>query len=434
MDPILVAGIVVIVMLILICLGTNIGIVMFAAGFVGFGIVSSWNGAFGLLKTIMFTNAFNYSFSVVPLFILMGQFAYHAGMSGGLFEMAKKWLGRIKGGLSVATVAACAGFAAICGSSSATAATMCQVAYPEMKKAGYSDKLSAGTIAAGGTLGILIPPSTSFIFYSIITEQSVGALFAAGIIPGIVLALCYAASVLISVHRNPALAPGAVKYTIKEKIASIKGALPIIILFVLVIGGIFSGFFSATEAAAIGAFLAFLFCVINRKMTWKVFLTCMKETVKTSAMCLFITVGAMLFGNFITVTGLPSMLHALVSGLNVNKYVIVLVLLIIYLIMGCIMDGLAIMFLTTSVFLPVVESVGFDAIWFGVFLTMCCEMGMITPPVGLNVYVVAGTLQEVPIQEIFKGIVPFLIGGLVAIALVIFFPDLATWLPTIVHS
>jgi len=434
MDPVLIAVLIIIGMLICILCGFNIGIVMFAAGFIGFGIVSNWRGAIGLLKTIMFSNAFNYSFTVVPMFILLGNFCFHAGLSAGLYNTAEKWLGNMRGGLSVATIAACAAFSAICGSSSATAATMSLVAYPEMKKYGYDDSLSCGAIAAGGTLGILIPPSTGFIFYSIITEQSVGALFAAGILPGILLALCYALSVVVVVRRKPHLAPERVKYSLKEKLISIKGAVPLVILFALVIGGIFIGFFSATEAASVGAFISCIFVLVKTRMNLRMVVECLKETVKTSAMCLFISIGAMLFGNFITVTKLPVKLNALVDSLQINKYIIILVLIGIYLIMGCLMDGLAIMFLTTSVFLPVVQSVGFSPIWFGAFLMMVCEIGQITPPVGMNVYIVAGTLKSVPLQNIFKGILPFVLGALVAVIIIVFIPGIVTLLPHLLYG
>lgn len=424
----------VIVMIILIFSGVNIGMAMFIVGFVGCGIALNFTAAFGLLKTVPFSNAFNYSFSVVPLFILMGNLAFRSGISSGLYDAAEKWLGGVRGGLAMATVAACAAFAAICGSSGATSATMGVVAYPEMKKYGYSQELTAGSITAGGTLGILIPPSTAFIIYGITAEQSIGRLFAGGILSGIVLALCYIGAILIVTKRNPALAPAAKKYPMSEKLKSLKGCIGMVILFLIVIVGMFAGFFSATEAAAVGAFFSLVLMFVNRRFSFKAFFDALVESMVTTAMALFIVVSAMIFGYFIAITRLPAAISSFINGLDVNKYVIVFIILAIYIVLGCIMDGLAMLLITVPIFLPVMEGLGFDAIWFGVFLVMVQEMGMMTPPIGMNVYIVAGTLKEVPLQKIFKGIVPFLVAAVVAVMIVIFVPQLATWLPGVLYG
>lgn len=424
----------VVVMVILILSGMNIGMAMFLVGFVGYGLARNFEAAFGLLKTVPFSNAFNYSFTVIPLFILMGNLAFKSGISAGLFDMAEKWLGSIRGGLAMATVAACAGFAAICGSSGATSATMGVVAYPEMKKHGYSDEIAAGSITAGGTLGILIPPSTAMIIYGITAEESIGRLFAAGIIPGIVLALCYIFCIVIMVRIKPDLAPPAKKYSWKEKFVSIKGGIALVILFGIVIGGMFIGWFSANEAAAIGAFVALLIMIINRKFTWRSFFDTLVDTIVTSSMALFIAVAALVFGYFLAITRLPDMLRDFVLGLHMHKYIVILIILIIYIILGCIMDGLAMLFLTVPIFLPIMVGLGYDPIWFGVFLVMVQEMGQMSPPVGMNVYIVAGTLKTVPLQKIFKGIFPFLAAAIVAIVIVVLVPSLATWLPGVLYG
>lgn len=431
MDPLTIALIGVVALLVLLCMGMNIGVCMMAVGFFGFMAVRGLEPALNLFKSIPFTQATNYSFTVIPLFVLMGQFCYYSGMSSGLYDMAQKWLGGMKGGLAAATVAACACFSAICGSTAATAATMGVVALPEMRKNGYDDGLSCGSIAAGGTLGILIPPSTGFIIFGIVSGTSIGGLFAAGIIPGIILAVCYILSISVMVRIKPELAPGKMKYSTKEKLISLKGGLPMVVLFAVVIGGIFGGLFTANEAAAIGAMMGFLYLVIRRKFSMKVMIACLRETVKTSGMIFLILIGAYIFGSFLTITQLPSKLAEFVLALNVNKYVVLLVVLIMYAIMGCLMDSLAMVMLTVPIFMPIMLSLGFDPIWYGVIMIMVMEMGLITPPVGMNVYIVAGVAKDVPLQRIFLGVAPMVVGMCVAIFIVCTFPQVALWLPGI---
>jgi len=429
MDAMTIAIIGIIVLLILLLMGMNIGICMMAVGFVGYMLITNWNAALMLFKNIPFTQATNYSFTVIPLFVLMGQFCYYSGMSSGLYDMAQKLLGGMKGGLAAATVAACAGFSAICGSTAATAATMGVVALPEMRKHGYDDGLSCGSIAAGGTLGILIPPSTGFIIYGIVAGESIGALFAAGIIPGIILAVCYIIAISITVRVKPDLAPGKIKYSVKEKLVSLKGGLSMVILFVIVIGGIFGGFFTANEAAAVGAMLGFIYLIIMRKFSMKVLIACLRETVKTSGMIFLILIGAYIFGSFLTITQMPAHLAAFVTSINVSKYVVLLVILIMYAIMGCLMDSLAMVMLTVPIFLPIMSGLGFDTIWYGVVMIMVMEMGLITPPVGMNVYIVAGVAKDVPLQRIFAGVAPMVVCMCVALLIICIFPQLTLWLP-----
>lgn len=432
MDPVLVSVIGIIVLLVLLVMGMNIGVCMSAVGFVGYWFVRSLPAAMSLFKSIPFTQASNYSFTVIPLFVLMGQLCYYSGMSSDLFNMFQKLLGNLKGGLAMATVGACACFSAICGSTAATAATMGVVALPEMRKHGYDDGLSCGSIAAGGTLGILIPPSTGFIIFGIVAGESIGALFAAGIIPGVILALCYIISIAVVVKVNPDKAPGRIKYSAKEKIASLKGGLAMVILFLVVIGGIFIGFFTANQAAAVGALMGLLYLIIRKRFTWKILIACLRDTIKTSGMIFLILIGAYIFGAFLTVTQLPTFLANFITGLNVNRYVILLVILILYAVMGCFMDSLAMVMLTVPIFLPIMTSLGFNSVWYGVLMIMVMEMGLITPPVGMNVYIVSGVAKDVPLQKIFTGVAPMVVGMVVAVFIVCAFPEVALFLPRLI--
>lgn len=419
----------VIILLILLVFGMNIGVTMMCVGFFGYMAVKGFMPALALFKNIPFTQATTYSFTVIPLFVLMGNLAFYSGMSSDLYDCAHKLLGGMKGGLAVATVVACAAFSAICGSTAATAATMGVVALPEMRQHGYDDSLSCGSIAAGGTLGILIPPSTGFIVYGIVSGTSIGGLFAAGILPGILLALCYVAAIIIVCKIHPDRAPGRLKFSGIEKFKSLKGALPMVVLFVVVIGGIFGGLFTANEASAVGAVMALLYLIIRRKFTFKILMDCLRDTVKTSGMIFLILIGAYIFGSFLTVTRLPTTLANFVTGLDVSRYVVLLVMIIIYAIMGCLMDSLAMVMLTVPIFLPIMLDLGFNEIWYGVLMIMVMEMGLITPPVGMNVYIVAGVAKDVPLQKIFKGVAPMVIGMFVAVFINCVWQDLALYLP-----
>ncbi len=431
MDPITIALIGILVLIILLAMGMNIGIAMLTVGFIGCLFIRDWNAALGVLKTVPFNQSMTYSFAVIPLFVLMGQLAFHSGMSADLFDFANKWLGGFKGGLSMATIMACAGFSAICGSTAATAATMGVVALPEMRKAGYNDGLSTGSIAAGGTLGILIPPSTGFIIYGIVAEESIGALFMAGILPGIVLALCYIGSIAIQVRRKPNLAPPTQKYTLREKLIALRGGAAMILLFVIVIGGMFINLFTANEAAAVGASLALIYLIARGRFSWSVLLRCLRDTIKTSAMVFLIMISAFVFGTFLALTTLPMSLAHFVESLAVSPYVILLVILALYAVMGCLMDSLAMVVLTVPIFLPIIEALHFSPVWYGVLMIMVMEMGLITPPVGMNVYIVAGVARDVPLTQIFKGVSPMVVGMFVAILIVILIPQLSLWLPSI---
>lgn len=431
MDALTIAVIGIVALLILLIMGMNIGVCMMAVGFVGYWAIRGFGPALVLFQKIPFTQASNYNFVVIPLFVLMGQLCYYSGMSKDLYNMFEKLLGNLKGGLAMATVGACACFSAICGSTAATAATMGVVALPEMREHGYEDGLSCGSIAAGGTLGILIPPSTGFIIFGIVSGASIGALFAAGIIPGIILAICYIVSIAIVVKLHPEKAPGRMKYTLKEKLASLKGGIAMVVLFVLVIGGMFANFFTANQAAAFGALAALIYLIMRKRFTWKIFLSCLQDTLKTSGMIFLILIGAYVFGAFLTIAQLPTALATFVTSLNVNRYIILFVIIMIYAVMGCFMDSLAMVMLTVPIFLPIMNTLGFDTIWYGVLMIMVMEMGLITPPVGMNVYIVAGVAKGVPLQKIFAGVAPMVIGMLVAILIVCAFPDVALFLPNL---
>jgi tripartite ATP-independent transporter DctM subunit len=423
------------VLVVLILLGVNIGVSMAAVGFVGFALIVDFPTAFAMFRTIPFTQSSGYALTVVPLFILMGEFAFASGLSSGLYNAADKWLSRVKGGLAVTSIVACAGFSAICGSTAATAATMGNIALPEMKKADYRASLSTGSLAAGGTLGILIPPSTAFVVYGIATEQSIGRLFAAGIIPGILLALCYIFTVMILCKRNPSLAPTSDRtFTWSEKFRSLIGVGPVCVLFLAVIGGMFAGIFTANEAATVGAVIGAGLMAVRGKLTVRSLFTCVMNSIKTTAMIFQIFICAYVFNYFLTVTMLPHALARFIAGLDVSRYVVMAIILLIFLGLGCIMDSMAMVLLTIPIFLPIVLSLGFDPIWFGVIMVMVMEQGLMTPPVGMNVYIIAGVAKDVPMTEIFKGVLPFVVALFVAVIIIIIFPQLALFLPSVFYG
>ncbi|MDD5135562.1 MAG: TRAP transporter large permease [Phycisphaerae bacterium] len=418
-----------VILITLMFLRIPVGFVMAIVGFAGFGFLVSWNASLHLLARDFFSIFSSYNLTVIPLFVFMGQLAFHSGISSRLFNAAHKFFGHLPGGLAIATIGACAGFSAICGSTSATAATMASVALPEMKKYNYDPALATGVVAAGGSLGILIPPSTIFIIYGIMTEQSVGKLFMAGILPGILLSLLFVTTVTIWIHVQPGLCELAPKSTLKERIASLSGIIETFILFILVMGGLFIGFFTPTEAAAIGAFGTLIIALIGRNLSWQAFVLSLQETTRISCMILVIVAGATVFGHFLAVTSIPTEIGTWVSELQVSRYIIIGLIIFIYLIMGCLMDSLAMIMLTIPIFYPVVMSLGFDPIWFGVIIVVVTEMGVITPPIGVNVYVVAGVARDIPLHIIFKGTLHLLVAQLATAILLILFPKIATFLP-----
>jgi tripartite ATP-independent transporter DctM subunit len=420
-----------VVLVLLMFLKIPVGFVMAIVGFAGFGLLVSWDASLNLIARDFFSMFSSYNLTVIPLFVFMGQVAHHSGISGRLFNTAHKFLGHLPGGLAIATIGACAGFSAICGSTTATAATMASVALPQMKKYNYDPALATGVVAAGGSLGILIPPSTIFIIYGVMTEQSVGKLFMAGVLPGILLTLLFILTIVIWTHLRPDICEKAPKATWEERIASLTGVIETFILFIMVMGGLFMGFFTPTEAAAVGAFGTLLIALIGRNLSWPSMIRALDETTRISCMIMVIVAGATVFGHFLAVTGIPANAGAWVAGLALPPPLIIGLIILIYLVLGCLMDSLAMIMLTIPIFFPVVTTFGYDPIWFGVIVVLVTGMGVITPPVGINVYVVAGVARDVPLHIIFKGTTHLLMALLVTAILLILFPQIATFLPSL---
>jgi len=406
-----------------------VGFVMALVGVMGFGLLVSFDAAFNMMVKDIFSVFGSYSLTVVPLFILMGQIAFHSGISSRLFDVAYKFMGHWPGGLAIATIGACTGFAAICGSTNATAATMAAVTLPEMKKYRYHDSIATGVVAAGGSLGILVPPSVIFIIFGVMTEQSIGKLFMAGIIPGLLLSLLFAITVVIWVRLKPEIAPRGPKMGLREKIASLSGLGETILLFLLVMGGLFFGIFTPTEAGAVGAFGTLVIAVIRRKISLRDFVRSLFETTRISCMILLIVAGATVFGHFLAVTRIPFDIASWVSGLDLPSYMIIAMIIFVYLVGGCFIDALALITLTVPIFFPVVSALGYDPIWFGVIIVLVTQIGVVTPPVGVNVYVVKGIARDVPLHVVFRGVMPLLIALIVGTFLMIPFPQIALFLP-----
>jgi len=419
-------------LVVLIFTNMPIGFIMTIIGCAGFASIVSPDAALNLVVQDFFSTFNSYNLTVIPLFVLMGQLAFHAGISGRLFDAAYKCIGHLPGGLAVATVGACAAFASICGSTNATAATMASTTLPEMKRYNYRPELATGVVASGGSLGILIPPSVIFIVYGIMTEQSIGKLFISGILPGILLAIFFAATVLIWATVKPEIGPKGPKASWSEKIASLSGVAETLILFAAVMFGLFAGIFTPTEGGAIGAFCTLVFAVLRRSITLKGFLAAVNETTRITCMIMMIVAGATVFGHFLAVSRIPFDIASWVTGFNLPAWVVMVFIVIVYIIGGCFIDALALIMLTVPIFYPVVVKLGFDPIWFGVIIVLVTQIGVITPPVGANVYVVSGVARDVPLDVIFKGCLPFLIALVFETLLLIPFPGLALWLPTFI--
>ena len=415
----------------LIAVRVPIAIAMGMVGLVGGWILNGPESVAFIMGSVPFESIFPYSLSVIPLFILMGVFSAHAGLSKSLYDAVHAFIGHFRGGLAMATVGACAAFGAICGSSLATAATMCRVAMPEMRRRGYDDGLASATIAAGGTLGVLIPPSVIMVIYAILTEQSIGRMFAAALIPGIIATLLYMLAVRIRTGRDPALGPADECAGWQVRLSMLLSVWPVLLLFGVVIGGIYAGWFSPTEAAAIGAIGAFLLALLRRQLSFGVFTQCLSETASTTGMIFLILIGTAIFNYFVETTGLPQALVGYVTGLGWNAYVILVLLVVFYVILGCFMDALSMILLTLPFVFPLVTSLGFDPIWFGVIMVSVVEVGLITPPVGMNLFVIMASTPGLKLQTISRGVVAFLLADVMRLALLILFPALSLWLPTV---
>lgn len=412
-------------------LGVPIGFGMAITGFLGMIVLNkSLPPSLAMLGIGPYDTGASYMLTVVPLFILMGELAFHSGISKDLFETASKWFGRVRGGIAMSSVAGCAGFAAVCGDSLATAVTLGAIAIPEMKKKNYDMSLATGSLAAGGTLGILIPPSVGFIFYAIVTEESIGKLFIAGVIPGIVLALLFIVYIAIITRIRPHLAPQGESVTLKEKIISLKGVFGMLILFVVILGGILSGLFTAVEGGAVGAVGAFIYALAKRRMTFAMLVTSLKSTLNITCKLLLILMGVGILGYFLAGTRLPFFLADLISGLGVSRYVVFACVMLFFLIMGCLLNVIPMILLVLPTIFPMITALGFDPIWFGVVCVIMMEAGQITPPIGVNVFAIS-TSSGVPMYTVFKGIFPFFLCMMLLIVLLVIFPQMATWLPTV---
>lgn len=424
---------IVILLMVLFFLGMPVAFAMAIVGFVGFSYVVSFKAALGMLSTDFWTSFSKYGLTVIPLFIFMGQVAFYSGVNEKLYNSAYKWIGQIRGGLAMATVMACAAFAAICGSNVATAATMTSVALPEMKKYKYKPMLSTGAIACGSTLGVVIPPSVLFIVIGLNTGQSIAKLFFGGIGAGIVLAVLMMLTVYGLCILNPEWGPVGPKTSFIEKIRALPGAAEMVILFLLVMLGLFLGFFTPAEAGAAGSFFAVLISVVERRLNWKGFVAAVVDTLRISCMVIMIVSGAMIFGRFLAVTRIPYDIATSVSLLPVPATAIMMIIFFIYIIGGAVMDGLALLLITIPIFFPVAIKLGYDPLWFGVAITVVSTLGAVSPPVGATSYVVGGMAKDVPLQDVFKGVLFFIPAYIISTLLLMVFPKIVTFLPNLMR-
>ena len=422
---------------VLVLLRIPIAFAMGLVGMIGLTLETSYRAAISMVSRLIIDTSQDYGLSVVPLFILMGLFVNKGGISRELYRVSNAFLGHFRGGLAMATIVACGGFAAICGSSLATAATMSKVAMPEMRKYGYADSLSTASIAAGGTLGILIPPSVILVIYGLLTETSIGALFIAGIIPGFLGIVFYLIAVRVSVARNPGSGPAGTRAPWRERLSALGQVWAVLLLFALVIGGLYGALdfwpihltFSPTEAAGMGAAGAFLIALARRGLSWHDMREVLEETTLTTASLFSVLIGAWIFSNFVNLAGLPEGLLALVTGNNLDPWLVMALILLIYIALGCLFESMSMLLLTVPIFFPLVTSLGFDPVWFGIIVVVVTEISLITPPVGLNVFILKGVVGDVSTGTIFRGVTPFWIMDILRLLLLLLFPALVLFLP-----
>ncbi|ACN16571.1 TRAP-type C4-dicarboxylate transport system, large permease component [Desulforapulum autotrophicum HRM2] len=423
-------GVVVLLMLFFIRLAVAYS--MAVVGFVGYWYLTNFKAAVSLLSRDMFDVFSSYSLALVPLFVFMGFIAYYAGVSAKLYDVANKCIGRVRGGLAMATIAACTAFGAICGSTTATAATMGTIGLPEMRRYNYGNRLATGSVAAGGGIGVLMPPSVVLIIYGILTQLSIGKLFIAGIIPAFLIAGLFIVAIVVYCAIYPDQGPRGDAFPIKERFLALFEIWETAIVFLVVMGGMFFGFFTPTKAGAVGSFALLVIAVVQGKLSWRNFKSAVYDTLKTSAMVIMLVAGATIFGHFLALTRIPMEGANLVATLNWPGWAIISLICLIYLVGGCFIDALALITLTIPIFYPIVSGLGYDLIWFGVIIVLITQMGIITPPVGVNVYIVKGLSPDVPMEEIFIGVIPFLIALIVGTAIMIAFPAIATFLPDMI--
>ncbi len=431
MDPIWAGIFAIVVMLLLLALGLPIAFTLTFVGFAGLVMLLGFHGALYSLKIVPFSAILSYLLTVVPMFILMGQFAFHSGISRDLFEFGEKWLARLPGGLACATVMGCAMFGACTGSSLACCATMGKIAIPQMERAGYHPRLAAGVVAGAGGLAILIPPSIPAVIFAASSQESVGKLLIAGVVPGIMSTFIYIALIVVSIKHSPQLAPRVAGYSWREKLISLRKVWGLITIFILVMGSIYLGWATPTEAGAVGAFGTLIIALVRRQSGLPKLWQACKETARSLSMIFGIFIGTSLFGLFIARTGLPMKFASVATSLPVAPIFILLAILFIYIILGMLLDTISMILLTTPIVYPVIIALGYNGVWFGIIVILMCEIGLITPPVAFNIYVVKGVAPHIPLEEIIRGILPFIARDLLIVAILIIFPQLATWLPNL---
>lgn len=419
----------IIILLVLMFLRLPVGFAMLLVGFVGTWVIAGFGGGLGILKTTPYISVASYGFSVIPLFILLGEFAYQGGMTNKLYSSAYTLVGHFRAGLAMATLLACGIFAAISGSSVATAGAMGKVAIPDMKRYKYDPHFSAATVVAGGSLGILIPPSVIAVVYAILTEQSVGKVLLALFIPGIILLTMFIITTLIIATLRPELAPRGEKHTVKQQIKAFFDVVPIFVIFAVIIGGIYKGIFTASEAAGIGAFIVLIYGIVTRNLTPKKFLVAIKDAASTCAMTFIILIGAMVLNYFLAISGLPMALSNLIGEMGLHPNVVFTCIILIYFILGCLMDSMSILTLTVPIMFPIIVKLGFDPIWFGVMMVVFVETALITPPVGMVLFVVKSISDDIKMEKLMKAVIPFIICIFIFTFILFAFPEIVLWLP-----
>ncbi|MEQ2525937.1 TRAP transporter large permease [Robertmurraya yapensis] len=434
MSPELIGVIGIVLLLVLILLRVSVGLSLFLVGFLGVAWLSDWNVGLSQLGTSAFGTAKNYSLSVIPLFILMGMFMSNTGLGKDLFQAVDKWIGHFRGGLAIATIGAASIFAAISGSSNATTATLAKITIPEMKEYNYKTTFSTAAVAAGGTLGILIPPSVILILYGALTNEPIGPLLIGGLIPGVIMTILFMLMINIQVRLNPSIAPRKKESTpFKEKMSSLRGVWPFLVIFFISIGGIYFGVFTPSEAGGIGAVGAFLLTLFTKRLNWTKLYSSLDESIRLTVMLFLILIGASLFGKFLALSQIPMYLTSTVGSLDVSPYLIMAMILVVYFILGMFMEGIAIMVLTLPIVYPLITQLGFDGLWFGIIMVMVLNIGVLTPPLGLSIYIISGVVRDVPIEKIFKGVIPAIVTMIIFTIILVIFPEIVTFLPNMIQ-